>query len=269
MNRSLCGPHPVRWWAGAEREEGAPLMHGSLAGLPSQSTDLCGLSLGPFERGPGEVLLQWVPLSPPPSPSWPPALLTYLPDQTRWARGTANPVWPPGLCDPSALPPRIFLLLLPSQGELSAPPELSGWNPPPGKSPFHISSDQNTPTFQGPASVLPFLSILPSATRPYTFLDTSRTFPCQLQLPLIHALLLPTYYLFTRIWRFSFSSSETGQQHCVCTFLYLLSLGHFFVNRCSVRFVTCLQRAHHSGWGWGSRRPESRLCSLTDKPPHH
>lgn len=94
-----------------------------------------------------------------------------------------------------------------------------------GKSPFHISSGQNTPNFQGPASVLSFLSILPSATSPYTFLDTSRTFPCQLQLPLIHALLLPTYYLFTRIWRFSFSSSESGRQHNVCTFLYLLSLG--------------------------------------------
>ena len=116
----------------------------------------------------------------------------------------------PDLCDPSALPPRRVLFLLPSWGRVdqSAPPELSGWKPPPGESPFHISSDQNTPTFRGPASVLSFLSVLPSATSPYTILDTSRTFPCHLQLPLIHVLLLPTYYLFTGIWYFPISDQK-------------------------------------------------------------
>lgn len=68
---------------GLRGRQRAPSMHSGLAGLPSQSTNLCRLSLGPFERGPGEVLLQGVPLSPPPSPPQICATLQpYLPGES-------------------------------------------------------------------------------------------------------------------------------------------------------------------------------------------
>lgn len=70
------GPRDARWQQSALLTVHRPL----------------GLSLGPFERGPGEVLLRWGAVSSvftfltTCSPS------TSLPDQTRRARGTANPV---------------------------------------------------------------------------------------------------------------------------------------------------------------------------------
>ena len=183
------------------RRKGALCMHSGLVGLSTQPTNLCRLSLGHLETGPSEVLLQWVPLSPLPSPSGHSAFLTSLPDQTCLASWTANSLWPLDLWDPQPYFPGHSFFSSQAQ-EPSPQPGLTAWIRLLGKSPFHISSDWNTPTSQGPASVLSFLSILPTPTRS---LDTSRTLPCHPRL--LHVLLLPSYYLFTRTWRISLSTS--------------------------------------------------------------
>lgn len=111
---------PVRWWAGCKEEEG-PRDARWLGRALSQSTDLL-TKPWPLWEGPGEVLLRWAPLSPPSSPSWPPALLTSLPDQTRRARGTAT-LSDLQICASFSLTSQDILVSPPKLGGLSAPPE--------------------------------------------------------------------------------------------------------------------------------------------------
>ena len=245
MSRSLCGPHPIRWWAGAAREAEGPLDAQRLGRAP---------------------LTVHKPLRTKPWPLW---------EGTRWgppAVGTA-------VSSPS--PPQICATLQPYlPGESCFSSQAGGG----GICLLHQSSQDGNPhpeslPFTFPVTKTLLLSKVllqsylsyqsypqpPAPTPSWTLPEPSLPSTAAINTRPAAPDLLP----FHRNMAFPHQRPETGRQHSACTFFHLLSPGQFFVNRCSVRFVTCLQRGHHSGWSWGSRRPDSQSGSLTDKPPHH